>query len=329
LIREHFVAAAVPTQVRSSKTPEGEFIRACGCQWVTSAGYMDVVSASGKHLGHFPSQKILEEFRKLPEEDRRPDGGNIPGLKPGEAVVPTPPKNGLVLRVHTRAMARDEKGGYRAVAAEDYPLVKDVKHFESLKSIGNFGPNVDSLWLTETEWRTLVPAEAVKGQRFDIAPAVTERLVRFHLVPHKMVGGTGHWGRANVKKARLSLIVEDVSDDRVRLRAEGFAHLGSAYEAEKATTPNGVLGPGYEAPLYGFLEYDRKKGAFTRFDLVAPGDVWGRWGDANGKSMAVERPGRNPVLVAFELAAGDSPTNRIPPGGWSYLLDLGYFASRK
>jgi hypothetical protein len=45
--------------------------------------------------------------------------------------------------------------------------------------------------------------------------------------------------------------------------------------------------------------------------------------------MAVERPGRNPVLIAFELAVGDSPTNRIPPGGWGYFLDLGYFASRK
>ena len=61
----------MPTQVRAGKTPEAEFIRACGCRWVTSAGYVDVVSASGKRLGSFPSQKILDEFRKLPEEDLR------------------------------------------------------------------------------------------------------------------------------------------------------------------------------------------------------------------------------------------------------------------
>src|SRR3546814_12326243 len=70
--------------------------------------------------------------------------------------------------------------------------------------------------------------------------------------------------------------------------------------SDLARTPNGPLGHGYEAALHGFLEYDRKKGSLTRFDLVALGDVWGRWGDANGKSMAVERPGRNPVLVRSE-----------------------------
>jgi hypothetical protein len=331
LIREHFVAVAVPTQVQGGKTPEAEFVRTCGCKWVTSAGYMDVVTASGKHLGHFPSQKILDAFRKLPEEDRRPSGGNIPDLKPGEAAVPAPPPNGLILLVHTRAMARDDKGGYRAVTAADYPLVKGGgNRFASLKSFGNFGPNVDSMWLTEAEWRGLVPAKPVKGRRFDVAPAITERLARFHLVPHKMVGGSGSWGKANVKKLRLTLTVEDVTADRVRLRAEGFARLGSTYDAAKATPPNGPLGHGYEARLHGLLEYDRTKGTFTRFDLIALGDVWGRWGDANGKSMAVERPGRTPVLIAFGLAAGDSPTYRIPPGGWgSHYLRAGYFTSRK
>jgi hypothetical protein len=169
----------------------------------------------------------------------------------------------------------------------------------------------------------------VKGERFAVDPAVAERLARFHLVPHKMVGGSGHWGRKAVGAARLSLTVVEATADRVRLRAEGFAHLGSAYDAAKAITPNGPLGHGYEAPLYGFLEYDRTAGRFTRFDLVAPGDVWGRWGDANGKSMAVERPGRNPVLIAFELAAGDSPTDRIPPGGWKFFLDAEYYGPKK
>jgi hypothetical protein len=290
---------------------------------------MDVVAAGGKHLGHFPSQKILDEFRKLPEDQRRPGGGTIPDLKPEERMVPEPPKNGLVLRVHTRAMARDDKGSYRPVEAADYPLVKDAKHFETLRSIGNFGPNVDSMWLTEAEWKGLVPADPVKGQKRDVEPAVVERLARFHLVPHKMVGGSGHWARKSLNAARLTLTVEETTADRVQLRAEGFAHVGTTYDAARATSPNGPLGPGYESPLHGYLEYDRKKGQFTRFDLIAPGDVWGRWGDANGKSMAVERPGRNPVLVAFELAAGDSPTDRIPPGGWKFFLDAGYFGPKK
>src|SRR5439155_18656016 len=84
LIREHFVAVAVPTWGLRAKNPEGEFLRACGCQWVTSSGYMDCLSAGGKRLGHFPSAKVLDEFRKLPEEQRKP--GAIADLKPGESV---------------------------------------------------------------------------------------------------------------------------------------------------------------------------------------------------------------------------------------------------
>jgi hypothetical protein len=326
LIREHFVTCAVPTQIRNSNTPEGEFIRACGCQWVTSSGYMDVVSAGGTHLGHFPSPQILETFRKLPAEDRSP---KILDLAPGELTVPAPPKNGLILRVHTRAMSRDERGDYRPVSVEDYPLVEgDPERFEQLQSIGNFGPNVDSMWLTEAEWRSLVPADAVAGQRVEAPAAIAERLVRFHLVPHKMVGGTGHWSKREFKEARLTLIVENAGGDRLRIRVEGFAHVGSEYDAKKATSPNGTLPRGYEAPIYGFLEYDCKRALFTRFDLIALGDVWGRWGDANNNSMAVERPARNPVLIAFELATGDSPTNRIPPGGWDHFFDLGYFGAQ-
>ena len=66
---------------------------------------------------------------------------------------------------------------------------------------------------------------------------------------------------------------------------------------------------------------------FARFDIVAPGHVWGRWGDANGKSMYMERPGRTPFGFAFELATGDSPSDRIPPGGnGSYVSERnGYF----
>ena len=83
---------------------------------------------------------------------------------------------------------------------------------------------------------------------------------------------------------------------------------------------------GFRSPVHGILEYDRERKAVTRFDLVAVGEVWGRWGDANGKSMYVERPGASPFGFAFELASGDSPTHRIPPGGNSrYVTGRGYF----
>jgi hypothetical protein len=69
------------------------------------------------------------------------------------------------------------------------------------------------------------------------------------------------------------------------------------------------------------------KQAFVRFDLIALGEVWGRWGDANGKSLFVERPGSTPFGFALELASGKTPTERIPPGGNTTYIGpkSGYF----
>ncbi len=44
--------------------------------------------------------------------------------------------------------------------------------------------------------------------------------------------------------------------------------------------------------------------------------------------MVVERPGRAPFGFALELATGDSPTDRIPPGGnGRYVERTGYFSA--
>ena len=55
------------------------------------------------------------------------------------------------------------------------------------------------------------------------------------------------------------------------------------------------------------------------------------WGDANGKSLFVERPGTTPLGFAFELTQGDSPTERIPPGGNPVYMSTksGYFSNAK
>ena len=290
---------------------------------------MDCVSAGGKHLGHFPSAKVLEAFRQLSEEQRKPSGGKLAALKSDQQVIPAPPKNGLVLKVHTRSMSRHEKGAYRKVALEDFPLWQGgAKTFAERNHL--FGPNTDYLWITEAEWQGLIPANPVKGERREVDKAVTERLARFHLMPRRLTSEGAGWSRNQLRTAKLALIVEEVNEERIRFRAEGFAHLGSIYEADKATSPNGPLAFGYEAPLHGIVEYDRKRKVISRCDLIALGDVWGRWGDANNKSQTVERPGRHPILIAFELA-GDSPSDRIPPGGnGAYVAEKsGYFVRPK
>jgi hypothetical protein len=45
--------------------------------------------------------------------------------------------------------------------------------------------------------------------------------------------------------------------------------------------------------------------------------------------MYVERPRRTPFGFAFELATGNSPTDRIPPGGNGRYVaeEAGYFST--
>ncbi len=329
LIQENFVAASVPTWVCRTDSPEGEFLRQANIhkQWVTSSGYMSCVSPSGKLLGRRPCAEVLDAFAKLPPAERRSGAIHVPDLEPAETVIPSPPANGLVLRVHARFLSRDDDGTLRPAETTDFPLMRDRP--KVLRSWRLFlQPNTEYLWLTREEWQALVPPNPVKGRKLNVDSAIAERMARFHLTPQRATTSEGGIvSKRSVKQARLELVVEELSTQRIGMTLTGFVHWGSDYEPSKATTPNGPLAQGYETPLFGRLEYDRKNKAFTQFDMVAAGQVWGRWGDANGKSMYVERPGRSPFGFAFELATGESPTDQLPPGGnGRYVMKrTGYF----
>lgn len=331
MIRENFVAASVPTWVCRKESPEGEFLRAANIhkQWVTSSGYMSCISASGKMLGQRPCAEVLEAFEELPESERKPGAIKIAELKPEDAVIPSPPEGGLVLKVHARFLHREKAGDLRHAKPTDFPLMQEKPNVQSGWQLF-LQPNTEYMWLTRDEWQAMIPADPAKGKRVEIDPIIAERMARFHLTPQRATTSEGGIkSKQSVKAARLALIVKDVSQQLLRMELEGFVHWGSDYDESQATTPDGPLGQGFETPLYGRVEFDRAKKAFTRFDIVAPGDVWGRWGDANGKSMYVERPGRNPFGFAFELATGDSPSDRIPPGGnGNYVERTGYFAQQ-
>lgn len=330
LVRENFIAVSVPTWICRTNSPEGEFLRAAGIdkRWVTSSGYMHCVSASGKFLGGRPCEEVLQKFQQLPKSERDPGAINVPDIKPSEQVIPSPPEGGLVLRVHARFLSRGDKGELRYAKTTDFPLMREKPKVMRRWQLF-LQPNTEYMWLTQKEWQSLVPANPLKGQRLPVDSILAQRMARFHLTPKRATTSEGGIvSKRLVQRAQLGLVVEDVSPQRIRMKLNGFVHWGSHYDESKATTPNGPLALGYETPLYGRLEYDLKRKVFTRFDIVAPGHVWGRWGDANGKSMYVERPGRVPFGFAFELATG-TPTDRIPPGGnGRYVTErTGYFST--
>jgi hypothetical protein len=111
-----------------------------------------------------------------------------------------------------------------------------------------------------------------KGEVIDSA-AAADRICLGYLHPVLAFCACSGCSKESRRGQELSLIVADLCEESMRLRLEGFAHLGAAFDPAKA---NDLGGPfGYEPRLTGFVDYDRKAKRITRFELVALGDVHG------------------------------------------------------
>jgi hypothetical protein len=96
----------------------------------------------------------------------------------------------------------------------------------------------------------------------------------------------------------LTLSVESASAERVQLRVDGFARLSDNPDLSKATIKG-------DFRLLGWLNYDAKKKAFDRFEIVALGD----YSNTDLKATDLEIFARKQsftLAVSFELAAPDS-----------------------
>ena len=173
----------------------------------------------------------------------------------------------------------------------------------------------DFMWLTEAEWKSLIPTSPKKSDRFAVPAAIADRLVRFHLTPTMAYGESQGWDPRSIRSRELTLTVTDATADKIELRLDGVALLGADYASyeqkdKKGAGEQGTSAVGYEPKLLGFLTYDVKNKAFTRFDVAALGDTYGTLG---GSSFIFYRAGRQPLGVAFELASGKAPADRVPP----------------
>src|SRR5688500_11635326 len=99
----HFIPVALDTYFRGAGD-EVEF-----CTKIKAGGnHMVVATAGGKALGHGDAlrmrekelSKALEEFRALPEEERKPKIEVPANVAPPKRTLPTPPANGLILKGH-------------------------------------------------------------------------------------------------------------------------------------------------------------------------------------------------------------------------------------
>lgn len=323
LIQDKFVPVAATVDVLMSRQDaEGTFIREiCGFRLNSSGGYVLCVTPGGKWLGSDP-KKAWQAFQQLPETQRAPGAVTVGDI--GEidrsVALPEPPPGGLVLKIYARPLSHGADGELRHAVGTEFETTGPQT--EEMRVILQASP--DYLWLTRDEWQALVPASPRQGERQPVAAAVVRRIFCYHLVPTRIYVAGAPWSPRKIRAGELNLVVEEVTPGQLRMRLEGFAHLGAAYDPNLPLEQHDL---GYETELLGFLTYDRRQNVFTRFDLTAIGDVYGSMpmGDGKGTSGASRR-GRTPLGFAFELVRGDKPADRIPPTG---RYRKGYFETDK
>src|SRR5262249_7858538 len=219
---------------RRRQDDEGEFFRAVAKQAGRDGGGQPsggstrqaiyCATADGqllafKNAGQAPDvmrevfKQALAKWEKLPEERRKPGAVKVPEpAKVDASYTRTLPAGGMILNVWTRILDHTDQGEWCR---------------GTCKAAGGDKAARDHMWLTEAEWRSLVPAEVAKGDKFPLPPAVAERLVRFHLIDNTR-GEPPMWTREEVRKNDLTLTVINVSPGLVRLTLEGTVLLATA-----------------------------------------------------------------------------------------------------
>jgi hypothetical protein len=328
IIREQFVAVAVSGHVAMSrKDAEGEFLRQTGIRLAGAGGNMECLTAGGARLGSFYAaggtehnrrdlQGIMQKWQSLPESERLPGAVRVPEPGPVAANVRSiaPPANALILRTYHRILSRDPDGTVRKARRTDYPQLQGEADTWHTAYGEKWEAQPDFMWIQEAEWKAILRPNPLKGDRYPLFEPVADRMTRAHLGLTMAYGECGISSRSSVRPRSLSIIVTDVSDAEVQLRLEGAAALGAdwatAEQRDRKGSRQGESVQGFEPRVLGYLTFNRKTNAFTRFDVIALGDAYGTpWGDHH----FLYRPGRYPIGISFELVSGAKPMERVPP----------------
>jgi hypothetical protein len=199
------------------------------------------------------------------------------------------PEGGLVLKVNTRDLPRDrpQKGRWAGAWNQDFA------------------------WFTKDEAGQFFPREITPGRRQEVPRALVERLARFHLLDN-VRGQTSPFPASAIKGATLIGRVTAVEGDVVSLRLEGGTRAVQkgdwSIRGYRDMNRPSSQERGLEMRLLGSARFDRKKGRFVAFEMVAVGTRWG----------GTQYNGRGNDLVSAPFGAvlslaGESRAERVAP----------------
>jgi hypothetical protein len=297
-VSRNFVPLALDTYFRGN-SQELAF-----CQKIGAGGnHLVVATAGGVALGNgqlkLRAKDLrgpLSDYRYLPKEQRTPPLEHPAQATPPTRPVPQPPPGGLIVRGYCSFLRRDGKG--TTYHASEYYYRENPDRWAA-------ETQSDLLWLTEPEWKSLIPAISNVGDRSDVARAIQKRFYSTIAIDYM----DGSVNSLPTRDATMTLTVQYADDKSVLLRLDGYARLGKELDNDLRSQSNSR---GSEIRALGYIGYDRGKKAITRFDVVGVGEAWGNKMNYLKREI---RLNQYPWMygIACELVTGNSPQDCIPP----------------
>ena len=157
-------------------------------------------------------------------------------------------------------------------------IVRDLPMNADPTSTPDHRFNRDPVWFTKDEASLWLPNPLEVGARHELPSVIVDRLSRFAFVDNAR-GQTIPYHPSEVEGSTLVSEITSVRGDRVELRitgttlavAKGPWLLGDNYWKPHTELPHSM-----STKIYGNATFDKKRGEFTDFELLALGERHGR-----------------------------------------------------
>jgi hypothetical protein len=136
----------------------------------------------------------------------------------------SPPANGLIIRGYCTYLRLDDKKSI--VRSSEYYYKENPDRWMA-------ETQSDLLWLTEAEWKSLIPANPKSGDRSEVAQAIQKRFYSTIGIDYM----EGSVSALPTRKLTMSLTVQQVDDKMLVLRLDGYAHLGKEFDLKLRSEP--------------------------------------------------------------------------------------------